>query len=195
MMDKLLDKTMAFLHKNQEMDEDTSDIVRYGLELFLIKTTFSVVMLILGALLHSFWECLVFTVFFYLIRSLAGGYHADTRLKCFLQSILTFVTVILIIKVVKAYAYAIYPLLAFAVIAVFLVWLLAPIDTENKRLDDEEVAEFRKKSRVMLAIETAVAVVAFVAGFTLVSSAVMLSLIVTAVLLLIEHIKNKHAIN
>ena len=40
-MDKLLDKTMTFLQKNQDMDQDTADIVRYGLELFLIKTSFS----------------------------------------------------------------------------------------------------------------------------------------------------------
>lgn len=190
-MDKLLDKTMLFLHKNQDLDEDTYDIIRYGLELFLIKTTFSIVMLAIGALLHSFWECLVFTVFFYLIRSLTGGYHADTRLKCFLQSITTFVIVLLIIKAVKAHVFMFILLVAVAISAVVVIWMTAPIDTENKRLEKEELEEFKKKSRIMLIIETATAIITFVIGFKTLCSAVMLSITVTAVLLMIEYTKNK----
>ena len=188
-MDKLLDKTMTFLQKNQDMDQDTADIVRYGLELFLIKTSFSIVMLVIGTLFHSFSECLEFLISFYLIRSSSGGYHADTRLKCFVQSVTTFVAVILIVKAVEAYELLLIPVALVSCFSAGVIWLFAPVDNENKRLDEDEFLQFRKKSRIILAVEIAISLIFVFIGWVQLSCAVMLALVVTAILLLLGKIK------
>ncbi len=83
-MDKILDKIMSFVYNNEDdMYEEKAKVIRYGLEILLIKISFFAATMIIGAIMHSFWECLVFTALFSSIRSIAGGYHADTRIQCF----------------------------------------------------------------------------------------------------------------
>lgn len=95
-MDKILDKTIEFLYKNEDdMDEEKAEIIRYGIEILLIKVIFFGAAMIISLLMHSFWECLIFTVLFSGIRSYAGGYHAYTRTKCFTLSMITYLNILL----------------------------------------------------------------------------------------------------
>lgn len=191
-MEKLLNITMDFLYKNEDgMDEEKAEIIKYGLELLFLKITFFVATMIIGALMHSFWECLIFTALFSGIRSLAGGYHASTRVQCFVQSMLIFAAVLGVLKLVKTYAVILVPLAVLALISAAVIFRFAPVDTENKRLDEDEISIFRKKSRIAMLIEIAVAVIAYFIGFQSISCSVMLALIVTAILISAELIINK----
>ena len=143
-MDKLLDATMNFLYRNEEnMDEEQAEIVRYGLELFYLKAFFFLATIAIGILMGSFWESLIFTALLSGIRTMAGGFHANTRMQCFIMSMLTFVCVLMILKIVAVYNVILIPLIVLAVISSIVIWKFAPIDTENKPLEDDEIAVFR----------------------------------------------------
>ena len=191
-MEKLLNITMDFLYKNEDgMDEEKAEIIKYGLELLFLKITFFAATMIIGALMHSFWECLIFTALFSEIRSLAGGYHANSRMQCFVQSMLTFAAVLGLLKLVKTYAVILILLAVLDVVSALVIFRFAPVDTENKRLNEDENSIFKKKSRIVMLIEIAVAVIAYFIGFQSISCSVMLALIVTAILISVELIKNK----
>lgn len=162
-------------------------VLRY----FFLKITFFVATMIVGALMYSFWECLIFTALFSQIRSLAGGYHAGTRMQCFVQSILTFVAVLGILKLVKIYSVILVPMIVLALISAAIIFRFAPVDTENKRLDEDEIGIFRMKSRIVMLIEIVVAVISYFIGFQSISCSVMLALFVTAILISVELMKHK----
>lgn len=186
-MDKLLDMIMEFVSKNKDFDSDEAEVVRYGLEMFILKAVFSAAALAVGAIMHSFWECLVFIILFSAIRSCAGGYHADTRIQCFIQSVLTFVIVFAVLKV---YTYFIPQLLVSSVLFAISLWFFSPIDTENRRLSADECRTFRKKTRIFLCIEAIIAVISYLLDFGNISCAVMLAVITSGVLMSVGYIKD-----
>lgn len=186
-MDKILDKAIDFLYNNKDdMNEEKAEIIRYGLEVLLIKITFFTAALVISLLMHSFWECIIFTSLFSGIRSYAGGYHANTRKKCFVLSMLTFCSVFMILKLIKTFPLILMIVVIFAAASSVVIFRFAPIDTENKRLDDEEIQIFRKKSRTAVVVELIMAAVAYFLNFKGIMCAVMLSLILTALLICIE---------
>ena len=191
-MEKILNITMNILYKNDDgIDEKKAEIIKYGLEIIFLKITFFASTMILGALMHSFWECLIFTALFSRIRSLAGGYHASTRMQCFVQSMLTFAAVLGVLKLVKIYSVILIPIVVLALISTAIIFRFAPMDTENKRLDEDEISAFRIKLRIVMLIEIATAVISYFIGYESISCSVMLALFVTAILISVELIKYK----
>ncbi|MCM1061673.1 MAG: accessory gene regulator B family protein [Eubacterium sp.] len=190
-MDKVINKLMDFLYKNQEnMSEERYEIVKYGLEILLIKYLFFSAALIIGILMHSFLECLIFIIFLSTIRSKTGGYHADTRIQCFVQSMLTFVFALSLLKLETLYKVILIPLSILALCSAIIIWLFAPIDTKNKPLSENEKKIFGTKSKVMLCLETVIAIVAYFIGFDGISCSIMLVFITTSLLVLMGMKKN-----
>lgn len=191
-MDKLLDKTMNFLYKNNDnMDEEQAEVIRYGLELLFIKISFFVCTMIIGIVMGSFFECLIFTILFSNIRTLAGGYHANTRIQCFIISMLTFTSVLCLLKIVEIYEYILLPIAVVAIILSIVIWEYAPVDTDNKRLDNDEKILFRKKTRKMIITEIVIALIAYFVGFLSVACSVFLSLTITGLLVIAELLNKK----
>ncbi len=190
-MDRVLDRLMDFLYKSQEnMSEERYEIVKYGLEILLIKYLFFSAALIIGILMHSFWECLIFIIFLSTIRSKSGGYHANTRIQCFIQSMLTFVFALSILKLEALYKVILIPLSIFAFCSTIIIWIFAPVDTKNKPLSENEKKRFGTKSKVILCLETVIAIIAYFIGFDGISCSIMLVFITTSLLVLMGMKKN-----
>lgn len=191
-MDKLLDKTMNFLYKNNyNMDEEQAEVIRYGLELLFIKISFFVCTMIIGIVMGSVFECLIFTILFSSIRTLAGGYHANTRMQCFIISMLTFTSVLCLLKIIEIYEYILLPIAVVAIIFSIVIWEYSPVDTDNKRLDNDEKILFRKKTRKMIITEIFIALIAYFVGFLSVACSVFLSLTITGLLVIAELLNKK----
>lgn len=194
-MDAILSRITSFLANNDNFDEERLEVIRYGIEILLLKVLFFIASMLLGVLLQSFWECLLFTLSFSAIRSLAGGYHADTRMKCFIQSMCMLMAVLVILKLIQRNLFSCEIVLCLSVIAAVIIWLISPIDTENKRLTNEERKILKIKSRSVLIIETVICVSTYLLNYGKVAYSIMLALIATAVLMIIGGLKNTKQIS
>lgn len=194
-MDAILGRITSFLANNDNFDEERLEVIRYGIEILLLKVLFFIASMLLGVLLQSFWECLLFTLSFSAIRSLAGGYHADTRMKCFIQSMCMLMAVLAISKLIQRNLFSCEIVLCLSVIAAVIIWLISPIDTENKRLTNEERKILKIKSRSVLIIETVICVSTYLLNYGKVAYSIMLALIATAVLMIIGGLKNTKQIS
>lgn len=188
-MDMFLDKIMDFITRNRRIGNEEAEIVRYGLEMTVLKFTFFVAALFISLLMDSFWQFIIFILLFSVLRSYAGGYHAKTRIWCFLQSMLLIITAIMIINITQKFTYIIIPLSLIALAASAAIWRLAPVDTKNKRLNFDEKVSLRKKTRITLAVEIIIGIASFILNFKMISCAVTLSIIASCVLLLAEYFK------
>lgn len=190
-MDMLLDKIMAFITHNRKIDDDEAEIVRYGLEIAVLKTIFFAATLIVSLLMNSFWQFIIFISLFSVLRSYAGGYHAKTQIRCFIQSMLLIIAAVMIINITQKITYIIVPLSVIALAAGAAIWRLAPVDTKNKRLDFDEKVPLRKKTRITLMVEIIIGIASFILNFKIVPCAAALSIIASCVLLLAEYFKKE----
>ncbi len=89
--------------------------------------------------MNCFFESIIFTVSFSVLREYGGGYHAKTRKKCFVLSIMTLVVALSIIKLAESFQILMFPICGIALISAIYILLKAPIDTPNKRFDEDEI--------------------------------------------------------
>lgn len=188
-MEQIIDKIIEAM-KNSDSLTDDEEIVRRGLEVIAIKIFFAVIIIISGLLLGCFFESILFTTAFTSLRQYSGGYHADSQKKCFVLSTLMLVISLSIIKSIKIFPQLILPLSIITFISIVYVFVAAPIDTPNKRLDNNEVRVYGKRARIFAAILTITAAVLCSLNLNALASSVMTGIVMSAYLMLKGHISN-----
>lgn len=191
-MDKLIDKIIYEMKKGNAItdDEENEEIVRLGLELMITKAIFAIVIVIVGLLIGCFFESVVFAISFSLLREYSGGYHAETRIKCFWLSFITLVVSLGIIILVKNFSVLALPFITVSIISAIYILCKAPIDTANKRLDKDEIRVYGNKAKVSTVI------LLFIAAFLLyfrvnnIALAVLTGIIIEAYLMIKGQIAN-----
>lgn len=189
-MEIILNKVMTFLSKDNDLDEDEAEVVRYGLEIMITRAIFAVVIVVVGILMRCFLESIVFAVSFTLLREYGGGYHAETRKKCFVLSILTLVASLSIIKLAESFQILTLPICIAAFISAIYILLKAPIDTPNKRFDEDDVKIFGRKARLLTVVLLVAAILLWVLKLSDFTFTVLTGIIVEAYLMLKGQISN-----
>ncbi len=192
-MDRILDFIIEIIEKNDEVNDEEKEVIRYGLELIFLKTLFWILVTIVGIVMGCFWESAAYNLMFFALRSYAGGYHAKTRTRCLIQSMLTVAVALTVIKICRDNVYLTALLAVMALTFGIALWLLAPVDTENRRLDNEEVKRFRLMARVVLSVEAAVGIAAYCIGYMAISCAAMAAIATGGILILAEFFKKGNA--
>jgi accessory gene regulator B len=109
-----------------------------------------IITIFIGLLLQMMWQSLLFMVSYIPLRTYAGGYHAGTQLRCFWYSILLILVVLLAIKFIP---WTNFIILGLALVSGTVIYLLAPMEDENKPLSKSEVKVYKNRARVILLLE------------------------------------------
>lgn len=189
-MEIIISKAMRFISKDKDFDEDKEEIIRYGLEIMITKTLFAVVIVVIGLLMMCFWESVVFAMSFTLLREYGGGYHAETRKKCFVLSILTLIASLSIIKLAENFQVLTLPICVVAFISVIYILIKAPIDTPNKRFDEDEIRVYGRKARLLTVVLLAVVLLLWILKLSDFAVTVLTGIIVEAYLMLKGQVSN-----
>ena len=121
------------------ISREDAGLYSYGLEQGLLLLLNIGTALLIGLLLDEFVACVIFLACFLPLRAMAGGYHARTPLRCYLLGMML-VTVAL--AAIKWLPWTMEGTVITAVIASAIIWRLAPVEDENKPLDEKEKALF-----------------------------------------------------
>lgn len=140
---KVSNKFSIYLVQNHIITEEDKEIVSFGMEQMGITFVNIVTFLGMGLLLHTFYETIFFLLVFASVRRYAGGYHAPTRRRCFLYSIIIVGTSLFLIKYV-------YMNRVFCVISSWIAGSVivtnSPVEDRNKPLNAYEVCAYRKRA-------------------------------------------------
>lgn len=189
-MEKLLDAIMNRLLTGGFVNDDNAEIVRFGLELVIMKGFISAAMLAVAAATHSAAEVLVFIAVYAALRGCCGGYHANTRAACLFSSMLILLAVISSVKFIQGRA-ALFTSMAILCFGAVLVLTFAPVDTPNKPFDAVERAVFRKRAVAVSAASLFLsATLAFCKLYTF-SLTVSAAVFFTGILLVAGRLTNK----
>jgi len=189
-MEMILNKISNFISRHTDnMTNEDKEIVSYGLELFFLKLFFFLTTVIISISMHCLVEGLVFTFFFSLLRSNSGGYHANTRIGCFIISILMFISTLILVNHIEEYGNLGGFIISFSVFSSIVIVTFAPLDTESNRLDKVEKKLFRRKSQIILGIEVVLAIILLYFKLKNLAYIIFLAIIETSILLVMELIK------
>jgi accessory gene regulator B len=186
---------MSWIYKDDSVDDDKVEIVRYGLELAILKAVFLIASLLISLILRELVSYIIFILFFMPLRSLAGGYHAKTRLICFIES-MTLVIAVCVLSKLYSYGFIFIPLifLTLVVPAAIVILVLSPVESDNKTLSSEQKSSFRIRIRIYIFISVFIIALLLVLGKTSYALPVALAVNSSAILVIIGYTQNKRLV-
>lgn len=188
MLNRISDKlTESWCQKNI-IPSEMKEIYRYGLEVLISNVISSLAILALGILFFDIFSTVVFLLIFILLRSYCGGYHADTYLKCFIT---TNITYLLTMGCVYLFPVNLFTVVLTMSIGVPLLYLRAPVENTNKPLDTTEKRKYKIISLIIFLILIAVSICLCIAGMHRICSAIIYTLVSVLILIPVGTIKNK----
>lgn len=144
----------------------------------------------IGLLFGMVWQSLIFIIAYGLIRPVAGGYHARSQRNCYIFSMLLIVIVLSILKWFQWNSIVCFFILLLSGMVIFF---LAPVEDENKPLDETEQMVYRHRSRIVLSVLSALTLFFLVTGLVQIANNITISLLASAVMLILGILKNRTA--
>lgn len=153
LIDKMADKSVKKLLKHDVIKNDDSDVYYYGLQLLIGMVFKGIGLFLLALAFGCIPESAVYLFFFILLRTYSGGYHSKTYLNCFIATAASMLIVVRLAHTLSGFGFFILP--AILLPSLVLVYLLAPVESENKPIPENKKAVLRKKSILIAAGESA----------------------------------------
>jgi len=188
-MEKIIDKIIDKMKSSDSLTDD-EEIVRYGLEIMITQLIFGVSIAVISLLTKCFFEGFVFTVVYSLIRQYGGGSHAKARIWCYIRSMFTFAVALIVIKLVGTFSTLVIPLLVLSLISAGYIFAAAPVDSENKRLDNDEIRIYGRKARIIVTVMFLISVILLLLKLNIFAFSAMTGIITAAFLMVIGQIEN-----
>lgn len=144
-------KIVNIFINNNIISKNEKDIYIYGLEYITSTAILLLILIPIFILAGMFVEASTFLIVFITIRINAGGYHADSHLKCQVLFAIIFSLNMIIIKLITVYLsqYLIYFVLTISILSFIIIFCLAPIDHKNKPFIESEIISFRNRTRIL----------------------------------------------
>lgn len=173
-------------------NEEEKEIIEYGLYqgflmLINIFTTF-----FLGFIFNVFWQSIIFLISYMLLRTYAGGYHANTKNRCYILSV---VIMIICFFLINNFELTIKFGVLLSAISGILIFTLAPVANDVKPLEEVEVKIYKNKARKIFVIEFAIAIIAEMLGKNSIFGTIVLSISTTSILLALGYLKYNVLLN
>lgn len=194
MIHLISDNLTKFICKNIKIEEDMTDVHRYGIEI-TISSALNIILIILTSLILSDIAFgIIFLIEFILLRSFTGGYHADTYFMCNLTFTLTFLSVYGANRVITnfielkniVFLLGIIDLLSFITVAIF-----SPVKNKHKSLSEKQARKCRIKAIIAHLFISTISFIVCEYNIKY-GSFMIVTLTAVAVMILIEIIKRRN---
>lgn len=187
MLERLSEKFAGKLIKAGIISKADADVYTYGFFQTAMMLINIVTTLILSILFQLLVPCILLNLAYIPIRTNAGGHHASSSFKCYINSAIIIAVLLSIIKWVS-----IRTLISIAILVVssVVILILAPIETENNPLDEDEKRVYKKRTIIILGIEIIVFIISLVLNKGLIAEIISLGLFTECLMLIIGYVKN-----
>ncbi len=154
-MDALVLKIAELLEANKIINKNDMELYKYGLEIFIMTVVELGAVLLVSAIIGNFVETFIFLIGFMPIRIYAGGYHADTRLRCFLVLLMVYIFFSILLNRVEFINYK-YLVMLISASGILSIALISPIKHKNKRITESEGIRYKTIAIILSTIESAI---------------------------------------
>lgn len=176
------------LYKSQVIAEEDKELYTYGFFVLLSKGLFFLVSALFGWMLGVLWESIVFYIMFSMLRSYAGGFHASKESVCTCCTTASLFLSSLSIWYMQRIGNSIIPFCILAVCGA-VIYLLAPLDSEDKPLTRAELVLYRQKTRAIDITIVIISIVGLCLHLPAILHAASISMALECVLLVLGKVK------
>lgn len=193
MFKKCADKLSLMLASNNIISDDDLEAYSYGIELFLFKGTFFLIVLIISLFTNTFISSAIFIVSYTLIREYSGGYHCKTAEMCLFVSIFIYLVLLMLCKFgLPQIENALFILSLLSIVPIII---FSPVENINKPLTESEKKKFRIAAVIIgLALLTA-ALLTFFLRINYIFYSISYALTADAVLIILSQRREKNEEN
>lgn len=135
----LSDKLILYLEKNNVLKEDR-DIYLYGARLVISTIIGTLLMFLVGIITDHIIEAIMYEIIMSSSRSILGGYHCKSHMKCITTYVGIFVVSVFIAKLYLVNVIGIYIV---SIATLLITWSLCPVQNVNKFISDKKKRIFR----------------------------------------------------
>ena len=134
-MKKVIDHFERRMMAGNVISKDETAVVRYGLEVFFISFLELAAIFVLAAFVGNLASTVCFFLAFIPLRLFAGGFHASTRLRCFVLSLSVYCVFTVIMQMIPTswYTKLVYGLL---LVTGYIIWRFSPSIHRNRRSNE-----------------------------------------------------------
>ena len=165
---------------------DDVEIVEYGLENLGSSMLGMLITLLIGYCFDFLLGSFLLWLLILPLRKNAGGFHAKTKVRC-----LMFSTAILLVSII-CFVQSGWPvegyILIMAISAV-VIFIMAPVENNNKHLDQTEQKVYRRRTRMILTLECMLFIFALVLNLKELVVVIAIDFFIVSVSLLAGRIK------
>lgn len=136
---------------NKYVPPDKRDIYLYGFRLIVSDIINFSLVLLLGTILNSTVNAIIFLLLLLFVRRYTGGFHAKTFTVCRLCMILSFPSVLLLSHYQQMLKHQFIWILVINIFCVAVISVFAPVEHSNKPLN-EKLIRCNKKKAVLSSI-------------------------------------------
>ena len=154
------DKLIGFLETNGAIAGEDREVYEYTLKIIAILGGNIMISLLIGFGLGVPLYCMMLLFSIIVLRSDAGGYHADNMWVCYFLSCMGLMGALLWIKAEIPYQALI--TVCMAVPSYFFVFRNAPLEAENKPLAQIEKKIIGRRARIIVTVEMAAVLICLV---------------------------------
>ncbi len=151
----LVNRILEKLIENDSIDVEDVEVYKFGVETTLLKALHYTSYLVIALCTNKFFEfAIIFTVF-YIFRRNTGGFHAKTRIGCYLFSCAVIFLSLLATEINFSWQGA----AVISILDIIILLILSPVKNSNRNLDTEEIEYFRHRLRILSVIFSVVYIV------------------------------------
>lgn len=152
MLQKFSDQFTDFLLMKGIIQSENREIYTYGFVALFSTAINIIIVLTIGIMAGIILESIFFIIMFGVLRVYCGGYHAQSHISCILIFITIYGFSMAVVKFLPADFHGTFSLF-FGIISFVIIFLLAPIEHQNKPFIDDEYSKFRIMSRIIASLE------------------------------------------
>lgn len=189
MINKLSSLISSKFVEHNIISKSVKDVYRYGIEITISSIIGFVITCLIGLLFCMLMQTMLFYVIFILLRSMTGGYHAKTYLKC--NFIFSIITLFIVTFSKAAYemqiSFGILTLLFLPSIAIF-IWI-APVENVNKPIKAEKRVYWKSISIVTSVLLYLLSLLLYKSQHTLEATVIVITIFSVSILCMIPIIQ------
>ena len=174
--------------KRGNISRENIPIITFGYVVLFDIITALLTVTVTGAVLGCTWQAIFYGIAFIPLRIYAGGFHFENTFVCL--SVSTVIDVTAVVVIANASSIPLTALLVCLFPAVAVIWLLSPIETPNKPLDEMERKVYGRRSKIISGLYFIVAVFLYFVGASSFAAAICTATTYVALLVLVGNAKN-----
>ena len=166
LLSKISKKMSSHFIKRGDILEEEREVYDYYFEIMLSTVLNALFLIVCGIVLNNFINTILFMIGFVIFRTVSGGFHASSHMKCFLTLVSVFFLLIIMLKFIPMQWMNILTII-WLLISTLLIYFIAPVEHKDNPLDDKTREKLKKCAQILsVLISLIIIVLIFTIGFS-----------------------------